>query len=51
MNVISSARIQEFPDAKAAESIGRLPGISPVGYGGQAIKIVIGGIDPEYNLV
>ena len=51
VNVVSSARIQELPDANAAESIGRLPGISLVREGGQATQVVIRGISPEYNQV
>ena len=49
VNVVSSARIQELPDANAAESIGRLPGVSLVRDGGQATQVVIRGISPEYN--
>jgi len=51
VNIVSSARIQELPDANAAESIGRLPGISLVREGGQATQVVIRGISPEYNQV
>lgn len=51
VNVVSSARIQELPDANAAESIGRLPGVSLVRDGGQATQVVIRGISPEYNQV
>ena len=49
VNVVSSARIQELPDANAAESIGRLPGISLIRSGGQATQVVIRGISPQYN--
>ena len=51
VNVVSSARIQELPDANAAESIGRLPGVSLVRSGGQATQVVIRGISPEYNQI
>jgi len=51
VNVVSSARIQELPDANAAESIGRLPGISLVRSGGQATQVVIRGISPQYNQI
>ncbi len=51
VNVVSSARIQELPDANAAESIGRLPGIALIREGGQATKVVIRGISPEYNQI
>jgi TonB-dependent receptor len=51
VNVVSSARIQELPDANAAESIGRLPGISLVREGGQATKVVVRGLSPEFNQI
>ena len=51
VNVVSSARIQELPDANAAESIGRLPGVSLIRDGGQATQVVIRGISPEYNQI
>ena len=51
VNVVSSAKIQALPDANAAESIGRLPGISLVRDGGQATQVVIRGISPEYNQI
>ena len=50
-NVVSAARIQELPDANAAESVGRLPGVSLVREGGEATQIVIRGLAPQYNLV
>jgi TonB-dependent receptor len=51
VNVVSSARIQELPDANAAESIGRLPGISLVRNGGEATQVVIRGLQPQYNSI
>jgi TonB-dependent receptor len=51
VNVVSSARIQELPDANAAESIGRLPGVSLIREGGQATKVVIRGLSPEYSQI
>lgn len=51
VNVVSSSRIQELPDANAAESIGRLPGISLVREGGQATKVVIRGLSPQYSQI
>jgi len=51
VNVVSSARIQELPDANAAESIGRLPGVSLIRSGGQATHVVIRGISPQYNQI
>ncbi len=50
-NVVSRARIQELPDQNAAESVGRLPGVSIERYNGQATKIEIRGLDPKYSLV
>ncbi len=51
INVVSSARIQELPDANAAESIGRLPGVSVTRVGGEGNKIVVRGMAPKYNVV
>ncbi|HEY9166581.1 MAG TPA: carboxypeptidase-like regulatory domain-containing protein [Candidatus Kryptonia bacterium] len=51
VNVVSAARIQELPDANAAESVGRLPGISLVRNGGEATQIVIRGLQPQYNMI
>jgi TonB-dependent receptor len=50
-NVVSSARIQEIPDANAAESVGRLPGISIKRSGGEGNKVVIRGLSPKYNTI
>ncbi len=50
-NMVSSARIQELPDANAAESIGRLPGVSLVRSGGEATQVVIRGLQPQYNTI
>ncbi len=49
MNVVSAARIRELPDANAAESIGRLPGVSLVRSGGEGAQVVIRGLAPQYN--
>jgi len=51
VNVVSAARIQELPDANAAESVGRLPGVSLVRSGGQATQVVIRGLQPQYNTI
>ena len=51
VNVVSSARIQELPDANAAESVGRLPGVSLVRNGGEATQVVIRGLQPQYNVI
>jgi hypothetical protein len=51
MNVVSAAKIQELPDANAAESIGRLPGIAVMRSGGEGNEVVIRGLAPKYNAV
>ncbi|MBI1933713.1 MAG: TonB-dependent receptor plug domain-containing protein [Ignavibacteriales bacterium] len=45
------ARIQELPDANAAESVARLPGVSLIREGGEGSKVVIRGLSPQYNQV
>lgn len=50
-NVVSKARIKELPDVNAAESIGRLPGVSIQRSGGEATKVEIRGLSPKFNLV
>ncbi len=51
VNVVSSDRIKELPDANAAESIGRLPGISLIRSAGEASKVVIRGLEPKFNAI
>ncbi|MGA9119938.1 MAG: TonB-dependent receptor [Bacteroidota bacterium] len=51
MNVVSAARIQELPDANAAESVGRLPGVSLVRTGGEGSQVVIRGLSPQFNQI
>ena len=51
INVVSAARIQELPDVNAAESVGRLPGVSMVRSAGEGQKVVIRGLAPRYNTV
>ncbi len=51
VNVVSAARIQELPDANAAESVGRLPGVSVLRNGGEGDKIVVRGLAPKYNQI
>ncbi|MEX2396978.1 MAG: carboxypeptidase-like regulatory domain-containing protein, partial [Balneolales bacterium] len=50
-NIVSRDRIREMPDVNAAESIGRLPGVSIQRSGGEANKIAIRGLSPKYNTV
>jgi TonB-dependent receptor len=51
VNVVSRDRIQELPDNNAAESIGRLPGIAIQRSGGEANRVAIRGLSPQYNTV
>ncbi len=51
VSVVSAAKIQELPDANAAESLGRLPGISVLRSGGEANEVVIRGLAPKYNRI
>ena len=50
-NVVSLARIQELPDANAAESVARLPGVSIIRKGGEGSQVVIRGLSPQYNQI
>lgn len=50
-SIVSEARIQELPDFNAAQAIGRLPGVSTLQSSGEANKIVIRGLAPQYNAV
>ncbi len=50
-NVVSAEKIQELPDANAAESVGRLPGVSIQRSGGEGSKVIIRGLSPTYNAI
>ncbi|QQS37005.1 MAG: carboxypeptidase-like regulatory domain-containing protein [Ignavibacteriales bacterium] len=50
-NIVSESRIQELPDFNAAQTIGRLPGVSTLQSSGEANKIVIRGLAPQFNSV
>ena len=50
-NIVASDRIKEVPDVNAAESIGRLPGVSLQRSGGEGNKIVVRGLSPKYTVV
>ena len=50
-NVVSSDRIRELPDANAAESLARLPGISLERQGGEGQKVIVRGLSPKYTKV
>ena len=51
INVVSEEKIQELPDANAAEAIGRLPGVSITREGGEANKAVLRGLSAKFSLV
>lgn len=51
MNVVSEERIQELPDFNAAQALSRLPGISTTESSGEANKIVVRGLAPQFNIV
>ena len=51
VNVVSSDRIQELPDANAAESVARVPGVTIKREGGEGNKVVIRGLSPKYNSI
>lgn len=51
INVVSEERIQELPDANAAEAVGRLPGVALQRSGGEANKIVLRGFSPQYSSI
>ncbi|HEY5615147.1 MAG TPA: carboxypeptidase-like regulatory domain-containing protein, partial [Bacteroidota bacterium] len=49
VNVISEEKIQELPDANAAEAIGRLPGVSITRSGGEANKVILRGLEDKFT--
>jgi TonB-dependent receptor len=51
VNVVSSEKILEVPDANAAESIARLPGVSIQRDGGEGSQVVVRGLSPKYSKV
>ncbi|MFZ1291274.1 MAG: TonB-dependent receptor [Melioribacteraceae bacterium] len=51
VNIVSEEKIQELPDANAAEAIGRLPGVSLNRSGGEANKIILRGLSDKYTSV
>ena len=44
VNIISSDRIQELPNANAAETVARVPGVSIRREGGEGNKVIIRGL-------
>lgn len=49
VSVVSEEKIQELPDANAAESIGRLPGVSVNRSGGEASQVVLRGLSGRFT--
>ena len=49
VNIISSERIQDLPDANAAETVARVPGVSIRREGGEGNKVIVRGLSPKYN--
>ncbi len=43
-NVVSEQKIRELPDANAAEALARLPGVSVIRSGGEAVEIKVRGV-------
>jgi len=50
-DIVAKDWIQEVPDVNAAESIGRLPGVSLQRNGGEGDKIIVRGLSPQFNNV
>jgi outer membrane receptor protein involved in Fe transport len=51
VSIVSEAKIQELPDFNAAQAISRLPGVSSIQSSGEASKVVIRGLAPQFNAV
>jgi hypothetical protein len=51
VNVVSETRLRELPDANAAESLGRLPGVSVLRDAGEGQKVAIRGMGPRYSSI
>lgn len=51
VNVVSKERLQELPDQNAAESVGRLAGVSVYRDAGEGQRISVRGISPRLNSV
>jgi TonB-dependent receptor len=51
VNVVSEEKIQELPDANAAEAVGRLPGVSITRSGGEANKVIIRGLSDRFGII
>ncbi len=51
VNVVSKDRIEELPDQNAAETVGRLPGVSVQRENGEGQKVVVRGLSPRFNSI
>lgn len=51
VNVISKQKLQELPDQNAAESVGRLAGVSVYRDAGEGQQVSIRGISPRFNSI
>ena len=51
VNVVSKDKLQELPDQNAAESLGRLPGISIQRNNGEGQKVIVRGLSPRFSSV
>ena len=51
VNIISSDRLRELPDANVAETVARIPGVSIKREGGEGNKVIIRGLSPKYNSI
>ncbi len=51
VNVISKQKLQELPDQNAAESVGRLAGVSVYRDAGEGQQVSIRGISPRFNAI
>jgi TonB-dependent receptor len=50
-SVVGESRIQELPDFNAAQAMSRLPGVSTLESSGEANKVVIRGLAPQFNTI
>ncbi len=50
-SIVSEARIQELPDFNAAQALSRLAGVSTLESSGEANKVVIRGLAPQFNTI
>ncbi len=51
VNIVSADKMKDVPDVNAAESIGRLPGVSLQRSGGEGNQVVVRGLSPQFTIV